>query len=1510
MTSTRPSRNAAQGPGFSASARALWGKTGEVRRDRKGAADEWHSLVAHMVDTMEVADELWHVYLSSAFHERLAEGIPGTEHERMQAARALFRWLAALHDLGKAGSFQGQSVRQSSRVQDVIALPVGPDIHPHSMVSAHLMYLFTAEAGWTARASTWVANVVGGHHGVYPRPGSVEVPLLIAQIGGTEWREVQRELFREMTRRSGVPLDLLADHVPPIGSQVVCSGAVILCDWLASNENLFPYTGPWSEEYPKQAARRVKQTRKTMQLEAVWHPVKVADAKEMYLQRFGIKVPRDTQLVAHQIASEIEHPGLVIVEAPTGEGKTEAALVIAEIVAARFGFNGLFFGLPTQATSNRIFDRVLDIWLSNLPQSPLPTVGLVHGKARQYERFDDLPLGGVGDFGSASATASQWMRGGKKALLSPISVGTIDQLLFAGVSAPHVMLRHLAIANKVVVIDEVHAYDAYMSRILYRVLHWLGLHRVPVVLLSATLPAEQRDALLRAYAGKIEIHASSAGYPQLTWTMAPGQSSRRERASFFSPAVEGDSAPPIAHTRSADKTESRDVSLKVVLHPEAGNDPASIVRWIPERGCVLVLRNTVPRAQQTYEELRKHVGEDEITLVHARFTSSDRTRLDDWLATAFGPPKVDKATGKVSENPARPTRHIVVATQVVEQSLDVDFDLLITDLAPIDLMLQRAGRLHRHQRPSPRPAEVTDPTMVVTGHQEVGDLPKFPTSDDRPYLHHFLLRTLAVLRRRDRISIPDDVPMLIEEVYGDQPIVPELWSEPMAVATARMRDTLAQLRREANSLLLAEPDPIAPDLSELQRGTSHEADEEVAGNRLRVRSGEPSVEVILLRRMDATTAATVSKGEQVTIPLDRTPTREQKKAVLGQAIRLPSRMVNEDRLESPPGWRNAPWCRRLRVLMLSKAAGTVRHGANSFTYSTETGWTISKAKSPASGPSFNLVDEPWLDYVTTTGVPARASLRELLVNAHTIRDLSVDVPTQYPVLIRLLLAVLHRALGMREGKQHESQPRIKGDWQYLYSLGRFPSEPISEYLDTWRDRLDLFHPEHPFFQAGHLTSMSGERKPAGLLIPYAASGNNVPIFSQSADQQTVELTPAEAARWLLHAHGWDTAGIKTGAFADPQAKQGKTTGNRTGLLGSLGVLVPTGTTLWETLMYNLLVLNEDISPADDIPVWEHTPLTAAWQIRLPYGVLDLYGWPGRRIHLFPAQSDGEVIVRQVLVCAGDRLKENTTLDSLEPHTAWYAVDDQASSARYRPSRHRPGQQLWRGLGGILGRRFEKGDGGRHSMAPHVLTHLRSVKLPMDKVLQLRAYGVVYGTQSSVVEETYTDVLPLPVALLRPAGKDGLDAMAVQSVEDSKRAADALGQLAADTVLCSGGDDDAQLAQRNSAQNRLYLLLDQPFREWIAGLRVDEAADLYREEWHNRVRAEARRIARSIVGDAPPTALRTRMRIPKKGGRPEPVNLALAHRRFEQVLSMLLPQSQARDDEAGPLVQRQENGGQE
>ena len=236
------------------------------------------------------------------------------------------------------------------------------------------------------------------------------------------------------------------------------------------------------------------------------------------MSSFGHDEARPVQRAAHQLTFTAPGPGLLLIEAPMGEGKTEAALLAAEVVAAKTGAAGLFVGLPTQATTDQMFSRVTD-WLRRAA-SP-PTVALAHGKARRNQAYRRLMPAGVGmDEDAAGLTASQWLAGRKRVLLTPVVVGTIDQLLLAGIASRHVALRFLGLTGKAVIIDEVHAYDAYMSVILGRALAWLGAARVPVILLSATLPAAARRSLLTSYAGT-EVGLTGTGYPLLTWVDAP-----------------------------------------------------------------------------------------------------------------------------------------------------------------------------------------------------------------------------------------------------------------------------------------------------------------------------------------------------------------------------------------------------------------------------------------------------------------------------------------------------------------------------------------------------------------------------------------------------------------------------------------------------------------------------------------------------------------------------------------------------------------------------------------------------------------------------------------------------------------------------------------------------------------------------------------------------------------------------------------------------------------------------
>lgn len=893
--------------------------------------EAWHPLLSHMIDAANVAGQIWDRYLSRAMKKAL--------HPSLKSGRALYMWLAGLHDLGKASPVhQKLSTHHYQRVDAVIPHTAECDKDfKHARLSAHMAAkILEEEEGWPFEAAQWIADVLGGHHGTFPSGSDTYEPPR-GTVGGEVYRQAQRYLFDAVTEYCGVDLGDLRDRIPGIGTQLSFAGAVVMADWLASNSKYFEYDEaeqkPSAEQYAKTSQQLAKDRfQEITELNQVWHPRPGDDAQTLYKDRFGIDTPHSTQLVADEMARAATGPGLMVIEAPTGEGKTEAALAAAEILAKGLGFNGLFFALPTQATSNSIFDRLLKRWSES--QQRKPTVSLVHGKARLKQEFTELPSGAVADGGCDSLTASSWMRGSKKALLNPIAVGTVDQLLYSGVAARYVQLRHLGLANKVVVIDEVHAYDTYMSEILHRVLHWLGWHGVPVVLLSATLPPEQRRRLLAAYSGAPELPVEGAGYPRITWIEAP---TKEQRLAW----KEGDDTEPILRSRPAGTDRGSQVRLEFAPETEDGSLKDVLGQRLKEspKANVLVLRNTVKRAQETYEQLCADFPDFEIRLAHARFTAEDRERIDRRLMDRYGPP---------DEGRWRPARSIVVATQVAEQSLDVDFDLVVSDLAPIDLLLQRAGRCHRHRkRPMAERGTLTAPTLVITGYHQNGDgPPELLGRTRRPYDHHLLYRTLAVLthpERREAVEVPKDVPSLIEAVYGDTEVGPQSWQSVLADARKDCEDHLAQLETHAHAVMIAQGDPEELALAGLHPfGNDGEIpeDEEEAAHLLPVRHGADSVEVILLRRTGQNQAVTVSRtgAAPLTVPLDRTPPAKSVARIGNQAIRLPLWLLDKALPSRPEGWEKAPWAKRLRVLLLD-SAGSSRQRGQTYLYSSDTGWT-------------------------------------------------------------------------------------------------------------------------------------------------------------------------------------------------------------------------------------------------------------------------------------------------------------------------------------------------------------------------------------------------------------------------------------------------------------------------------------------------------------------------------------------------------------------------------------------
>ncbi|MFD7418612.1 CRISPR-associated helicase Cas3', partial [Kitasatospora purpeofusca] len=358
----------------------------------------------------------------------------------------------------------------------------------------------------------------------------------------------------------------------------------------------------------------------------------------------------------------------------------------------------------------------------------------------------------------------------KMALLSSFVAGTVEQLLFAGLKSRHLALRHLAVAGKVVVIDEAHAYDTYMSVYLDRVLEWLGAYGVPVVVLSATLPARRRRELAVAYAGAGpeaegfgEVEDAS-GYPLVT-CVAPG----------LAPVVED---PAVSGRGGQVWLEPLEDGLDVLVERLGAE--------LVDGGCVLVVRNTVQRVLDTAKALRERFGDEAVTVAHSRFVDVDRAMKDAGLLERFGPPSRSGAGRPVGP-------HIVVASQVAEQSLVVVFDLLVSDLCPVDLLLQRVGRLHRHQRgdgQEHRPAGMRVARCLVTGVDWSGPVPAAVRGSVAVYGRYSLLRSLAVLRPHlekggRAVCLPQDISVLVQAAYAQEACVPGGWEEEWERALVR-----------------------------------------------------------------------------------------------------------------------------------------------------------------------------------------------------------------------------------------------------------------------------------------------------------------------------------------------------------------------------------------------------------------------------------------------------------------------------------------------------------------------------------------------------------------------------------------------------------------------------------------------------------------------------------------------------------------------------------------------------
>ncbi|MFC8247906.1 CRISPR-associated helicase Cas3' [Streptomyces chartreusis] len=930
-----------------------------------------------MEDSAWVAGRVWDGWLAASVRGLIAAPLPGGEAD----GRRLVVWLAGVHDIGKATPAFACQVDSLAEAMRVVGLEMrshqgmGPDrrLAPHGLAGQLLLGEWLEErCGWAPGATGQFTVAVGGHHGVPPERGQIkaldEHEELLRTPGPSReaWRQVQGELLDACAAEYGVAerLEAWRSARLPQPVQVLLSAVVIVADWIASNPDLFPY---FPDAAGLSGGERCAAAWRGLDLPAPWRAEERAGgAQGLFASRFALPAEakvRPVQETAFDLAREMDGPGLMVIEAPMGEGKTEAALAVAEVFAARSGAGGVFFALPTMATGNAMFPRLLE-WLDRFPASggERYSVHLAHSKAALNDEYAGM-MAGSGrvhavdmDAPASSArpwsedvrragaelVAHAWLRGRKRAMLASFVAGTIDQLLFAGLKSRHLALRHLAVAGKVVVIDEVHAYDAYMSVYLDQVLSWLGAYRVPVVVLSATLPAGRRRQLVAAYAGHaetaIDVDAGPGAYPLLT-AVEPGGTPILRR--------------PEASGRSTDVQLERLPDGLDVLADRLASE-------LEGGGCVLVVRNTVKRVLETASALRDRFGADAVTVAHSCFVDVDRAAKDRDLLERFGPP--GKAVGRPRGG------HVVVASQVAEQSLDVDFDLLVSDLCPVDLLLQRMGRLHRHQRgkdQGERPVWLRAARCLLAGADWDTDVPVPVRGSVAVYGAYALLRSAAVLLphlegSRRSVGLPGDISLLVQAAYGDAPVGPASWASALQEARVGFERHRTDQADRARVFRLGDIGRAGRPLFGWVAAGVGDADDTRRG-RAQVRDSRESLEVVVVQRRADGSLATLpwltpdKKGRQrggLQLPVDQAPTSFTGRVAASCGLRLPLQFSYAETLDRAiaeleqlyvPAWqgKDSPWLSDQLILALDEDCQT-RLAGFSLRYSRSDGLEVTR----------------------------------------------------------------------------------------------------------------------------------------------------------------------------------------------------------------------------------------------------------------------------------------------------------------------------------------------------------------------------------------------------------------------------------------------------------------------------------------------------------------------------------------------------------------------------------------
>jgi len=885
-----------------------------------------YPLIWHLLDSAAIATALWDHYLNRRQRAIIAAGLGADEPH----ARSLIAFWAGLHDIGKATpAFQHKVVRDFAALTKLSDYPDNGDRRlRHDEASQIALVQPFADIGYPQRPGQWSAGVacrvsqmLGAHHGWFKEISEqygVTEAKTGRRLGSGGWRHQREVLFSTVYEAVGRPRAATSKTVSASAAPLIV-GVVVVADWLASQES---FITAQQRMLPGDAGRATAAT----------HFAHTAAVAVRVLSEAGLGLPLvgDTAFtetfdfppnplqrsIVDELVPAIAGSGLLVVTAATGDGKTEAGLVAACALARASGADGLYFALPTMATADQMYRRVA-AFTTRLATGPTP-VTLLHSMSwlnADYTARDMAYVAESVDVSSEDvdtvALATAWLRGHRRGLLAPFAVGTVDQALLAALAVKHNSLRMLGLSGKVLVVDEAHAYDAYMQALLRRLLNWLGALGCPVVLLSATLPSSVSASLIEAYlrgAGRKNIDAASYRVDYPGW--------------LFVPAAENTHPVRVSGQARASIIDNRTVELKLDIRPvrhlpTGGAAPPADDRLVVivdaldrirrDGGCAAVVCNTVDDAQRTFLALRawREDGVD-VQLLHSRFPARVREEITQRVMATLGRDGAD-----------RPPAAIVVSTQIVEQSLDLDFDVVVSDLAPIAQLLQRAGRCHRHPRPLDVRRWLGAPRLVVLDPRGQNGEHTKPRHWGAVYDPYLLRATHLLLAGRagGSVKVPHDVQELVEAVYVGGGFLDDRvldGNEVLARERVTMQADEYARRGLADFVAIAPPSRIL-DLSALSKKQVEEAD---AVTRL----GADSVRVVCTyvdsegqRWLDEhRTRALAVRGSR---PRGRF-TAGQVREILAESIPIRADEVIDrgDEHVVPKPWTRDPWLRDLVLL--------------------------------------------------------------------------------------------------------------------------------------------------------------------------------------------------------------------------------------------------------------------------------------------------------------------------------------------------------------------------------------------------------------------------------------------------------------------------------------------------------------------------------------------------------------------------------------------------------------------